>query len=118
MNQFYCYSKCSTCRKAQRYLEERNITLNIIDIKSALFTLEDIKNFHMQSGKEIKKLFNTSGNVYKALKLKDKIKDMSLEECYEILTTDGMLIKRPILVTDKKVLFGFKEEEYEDLLSE
>ncbi|QVK17335.1 arsenate reductase family protein [Mycoplasmatota bacterium] len=118
MNQFYCYTKCSTCKKAQKYLDERNIPYEIIDIKSAKFTNSDIKNFHQRSGKDIRKLFNTSGNVYKELKLKDKIKDMTIDECYDLLSTNGMLIKRPILVTDYKVYIGFKEDEYGALMNE
>lgn len=118
MNQFYCYSKCGTCKKAQKYLDERKIPYEMIEIKTAKFTSADIKNFHLKSGKEIKKLFNTSGNVYKALQLKDKMNNMSLDECYALLTTDGMLIKRPVLVTNHKVYFGFKEDEYEELLNE
>lgn len=118
MNQFYCYSKCSTCKKAQKYLDERKIPYEMIDIKRRNFSSMDIKNFHFKSGKDIKKLFNTSGNVYKALKLKDKLKDMSLDECYKVLSSDGMLIKRPVLVTENKVYIGYKEDEYEELLNE
>ncbi len=118
MNQFYCYKKCNTCKKAQKFLDEKKFPYEYFAIKEVQFTSSMIKQFHLKSGKDIKKLFNTSGNLYKELKLKDKIKDMSLDDCYELLATDGMLIKRPVLVTANKVYIGFNENEYEWLTHE
>lgn len=116
MYKFYCYSRCSTCKKAQNYLDSNGIEYEYIDIKSEIFNPKLIKDFHLKSKKELKKLFNTSGIRYRELKLKDKIPNLTVEELYQLLSTDGMLIKRPILVTDEKVYFGFKEEEYRELL--
>lgn len=116
MNQFYCLKTCSTCKKAQKFLEENNISYQVIDIKTYHFTRSDIELIHQKSGKEIKKLFNTSGKLYRELNLKDKIKTMNLNEIYDLLASDGMLIKRPILITKDKVYVGFKEEEYKELI--
>ena len=95
---FVCYPKCSTCKKAEKWLEARG----------AEFEKRDI------SGLPMKRFFNTSGNLYKELKLKDRLPDMSEEEQIELLSTDGMLVKRPILVDGDVVLVGFKEKEWEE----
>jgi arsenate reductase len=115
MIKFYCYSKCGTCKRAETYLKEHDIPYESIDISSSNFTKADISKLHVKSKKDIRKLFNTSGNVYKELNLKDKLNRLSLDECYELLT-NGMLIKRPILVQDEKALFGFNQLEYEEVV--
>ncbi len=116
MYKFYCYERCGTCKKAKKFLDRKNIIYETIDIKTAKFTGDDIRNFHLKSGKDIKKLFNTSGKLYKELRLKDKINNINDEEAYRLLATDGMLLKRPILVTDEKVYIGFWEDEYEKIV--
>lgn len=113
---FVEYPKCSTCQKAKKWLEEHNISFMDRHIKEQNPTKEELKAWHEKSGMDIKRFFNTSGMAYKELKLKDKLKDMSLEEKYELLATDGMLVKRPILVTEKGVSTGFKPQEWEGLL--
>ncbi len=117
MYKFYCYEKCSTCKKAKKFLDTHKIPYELIDIKTAKFKPEDIRYFHEHSSKELKKLFNTSGKQYKELNLKSKVDHFTPEEAYNLLSTNGMLLKRPILVADKKVYIGFDEEEYEELLS-
>ncbi len=100
------YPKCSTCQKAKKWLEA----------KEAEFEERDIKAWHKKSGLPLKKFFNTSGMIYREMQLKDKLPDMTEEEQYELLATDGMLVKRPILVTDTGVVTGFREKEWEKLL--
>ncbi len=109
---FIAYMKCSTCVKALKYLNNKNINPEVIDIKTNVPTKEEIKKYHELSNLDIKKFFNTSGLVYKDLNIKDKLPTMSLEEKYELLSTNGMLIKRPLLVLEDNVLVGFKEEDY------
>ncbi len=112
---FIAYMKCSTCVKALKYLNDNGINPEVVDIKTNIPTKEELKKYHEISNEDIKKFFNTSGLVYKELNLKDKLKDMSLEEKYEILSTNGMLIKRPLLITNDNVLIGFKEEKYKEI---
>lgn len=109
------YPKCSTCQKAKKWLETNNITFEQRDIVKQNPTKEELKLWHEKSGMPLKKFFNTSGLVYKELHLKDKLKDMTEEEQYALLATNGMLIKRPIIVTENIVLTGFKETEWEKL---
>lgn len=113
---FICYPKCSTCQKAQKWLDEKGISYELRDIKSENPTAEELKEWHAKSGLPLKKFFNTSGILYKSLQLKDKLPEMSEEEQIQLLSTDGMLVKRPIIVTEKTVLVGFKEKEYEMLI--
>lgn len=115
---FIEYPKCSTCQKAKKWLQEQGVTFTDRHIKEDKPTKEELKEWHEKSGMDIKKFFNTSGMLYKDLKLKDRLPEMSLEEKYELLSTDGMLVKRPLLVTNKSVLTGFKPEEWEKLLKE
>lgn len=115
---FIEYPKCSTCQKAKKWLQEQVVTFTDRHIKEDKPTKEELKEWHEKSGMDIKKFFNTSGMLYKDLKLKDRLPEMSLEEKYELLSTDGMLVKRPLLVTNKGVLTGFKPEEWEKLLKE
>jgi transcriptional regulator, spx/mgsR family len=113
---FFNYSKCSTCIKARKFLETFTKDFEVLDAKTNKPGKDEIKSWYEKSGLDIKKFFNTSGNAYKEQGLKDKLKDMSVDEKLELLASDGMLIKRPILIQDKKVLVGFKEEEWKEAL--
>lgn len=110
------YPKCSTCQKAKKWLEGKGVEFEERDIKEQKPTKEDLKTWHQKSGMPLKKFFNTSGMIYRELQLKDKLLDMTEEEQYELLATDGMLVKRPILVTDTAVVTGFREKEWEKLV--
>ena len=112
---FVQYPKCSTCQKAKKWLEENNISFNDRNIAEQNPTKEELKEWHKKSGLPLKRFFNTSGLVYKELALKDKLKDMSEEEQYTILSTNGMLVKRPLIITENSILIGFKEAEWEKL---
>lgn len=110
------YPKCTTCVKAKKFLESKNFEqFENRDIKNNNPTYEELKEWHEKSGLPLKRFFNTSGNSYKELGLKDKLANMSEEEQLQLLATDGMLVKRPILVTDEKVLVGFKETEWNEI---
>lgn len=113
MFDFICYPKCTTCQKAQRWLEENGIAYELRDIKSDRPSYEELSTWYRQSGLPIKRFFNTSGLLYKSLALKDKLPSMSDEECLQLLATDGMLVKRPLLIGPGVVLVGFKESEWE-----
>ena len=113
---FICYKKCSTCQKAKKWLEANEISFEERPIKEENPTKEELKQWHQMSGLPLKRFFNTSGNSYKALWLKDKLPTMTEEEQYELLATDGMLVKRPLLIGDGVVLVGFKEAEWEETL--
>lgn len=109
------YKKCSTCQKAKRWLEEHGFEFTERDIKEQNPTKEELKEWHVKSGMPLKKFFNTSGMLYREMQLKDKLPDMTEEEQYELLASDGMLVKRPVLVTDTTVLTSFREKEWEKL---
>ena len=111
-----CYPKCGTCRKAIKWLDENGVDYEYRHIVEENPTEDELRQWHVKSGLPIKRMFNTSGMKYKELKLKDRIPEMSDDEIYELLATDGMLVKRPLLVDGEKVLVGFKEAEWEDLL--
>lgn len=114
---FLCYPKCTTCQKAKKWLDENNISYELRDIKEANPSYEELKKWYDMSGVELKKFFNTSGLLYKSMELKDKLPAMSDEEKLQLLATDGMLVKRPLVVTDDgNVLLGFKEENYKNKL--
>ncbi|MCI8300139.1 MAG: arsenate reductase family protein [Lachnospiraceae bacterium] len=113
---FVEYPKCSTCQKAKKWLEEHQIDFEDRNIKEERPGREELEEWHEQSGLDIKRFFNTSGILYKEMKLKDQLPQMSLKEKYELLATDGMLVKRPVLVTDQGVVTGFKPEEWEKLI--
>lgn len=114
---FLCYPKCTTCQKAKKWLDENNISYELRDIKEANPSYEELKKWYEMSGVELKKFFNTSGLLYKSMELKDKLPAMSDEEKLQLLATDGMLVKRPLVVTDGgNVLLGFKEENYKNKL--
>ena len=110
---FICYPKCSTCRKAQAWLEEKSIPYTLRDIKENQPTEQELRTWAAMSGLPLKRFFNTSGLLYKSLQLKDKLPAMTEDEQFALLATDGMLVKRPILVGDGFVLVGFKEAEWE-----
>ncbi len=113
---FLCYPKCSTCQKARKWLEEQGISFDERDIKQNNPTEEELRTWYKRSGLPLKRFFNTSGMQYKALNLKDKLPDMSEEEQLVLLATDGMLVKRPLLVDEGFVLTGFKQAEWEQIL--
>ena len=113
---FLCYPKCSTCQKAKAWLDERGISYELRDIKTDNPTAEELTLWYRKSGLPLKKFFNTSGLQYKALGLKDKLPDMSEAEQLALLATDGMLVKRPLLVGDSFVLTGFRAAEWEAVL--
>ena len=108
------YRKCSTCQKALKWLEENQVNFEERPIKEQNPTYEELKEWYQKSGLPLKKFFNTSGLLYKELKLKDKIPTMSEEEQLQLLATDGMLVKRPLVVGDDFVLTGFKEAEWKE----
>ena len=110
---FLCYPKCSTCQKAKAWLEERSISYDLRDIKQNNPTVEELTAWYRKSGLPLKKFFNTSGLQYKALGLKEKLPAMSEAEQLALLATDGMLVKRPLLVGEDFVLIGFCATEWE-----
>ena len=112
---YICYPQCTTCKKAQKWLDDNNISYEIRDIKENNPTFDELSEWHRKSGLPLKRFFNTSGLLYKSMGLKDKLLSMSEKEQLELLSTDGMLVKRPIVVTDDTVLVGFKESEWEKL---
>ena len=113
---FIEYPKCSTCRKAKKFLDDNNIKYIDRNIVTDNPTKEELKKFLLVSGKDIKTFFNTSGNLYKELHLKDKLANMSLDEKIELLSTDGMLVKRPLFVGENIVLTGFKEDIWKEVI--
>lgn len=115
---FLCYPKCSTCRKAAQWLEERGISVTLRDIKEDRPTAAELDQWNQLSGLPLKRFFNTSGLQYKALGLKDRLPQMDREEQLQLLASDGMLVKRPILVDGDKVLVGFRETEWQAALGE
>lgn len=111
-----CYPKCTTCQKTLRYLEERGLEFTQRDIKMENPTVEELRSWWKASGLPLKKFFNTSGVQYRALELKDKLPTMSEEEQLALLATDGMLVKRPLVVQGDCVLLGFKQAEWDEKL--
>ena len=110
---FVCYPKCSTCKKAQKWLDENGKNYEMRDIKTDKPTEDELAEWWEKSGLPLKRFFNTSGNLYKEMKLKDRLPEMSEADQISLLATDGMLVKRPILVSEDKVLVGFREKEWE-----
>lgn len=113
---FVEYPKCTTCKKAKKWLDDRGETYTDRHIKEENPTLEELKEWHKRSGLPLKKFFNTSGMLYKEMQLKDKLPSMTEDEQYALLAQDGMLVKRPILVSEEWVLVGFKEKEWQEKL--
>ena len=116
MNKLYCYPRCTTCKKAVKWLEENGIDYEYKHIVEETPSKEDIKKYYKESGLPLKRFFNTSGNVYKELNLKEKLADMSEDEQFELLASNGMVLKRPLLVGKDFVLVGFKEAEWVEKL--
>jgi len=112
--EFIEYSKCSTCKKAKNFLEVNGVEFNNREIKNETPTKEEIDLWIRKYNIGVNKLFNTSGLIYRNLNLKDKLKDMSYEEKIDLLSSNGMLIKRPLLLSDDKILIGFKQKQWED----
>jgi arsenate reductase len=115
---FICYPKCTTCQKAQKWLDEHDVQYEIRNIKEDKPSYDELKTWLTVSGLPTKKFFNTSGLVYKSLNLKDKLPTMSEEECLRLLSTNGMLVKRPLLIDDRFILVGFKEAEWQKAIKE
>lgn len=111
---FIEYPKCTTCKKAKKWLDDNGFSYTDRHIVENNPTADEIKKWHQKSGLELKKFFNTSGLLYKSMNLKDKLPTMSDEEKYELLASNGMLVKRPVLVDGDRVLLGFKAEKWED----
>ncbi|MDO4413932.1 MAG: arsenate reductase family protein [Erysipelotrichaceae bacterium] len=111
---FVGYPKCSTSRKAEKWLQERNISYDFRDITIENPSYDELKEWHQKSGLDLKRFYNTSGRLYKSMNLKDQIKEMSEEEQYRLLSTDGLLVKRPIVIDGQSILVGFKEQEWID----
>ena len=112
---FVCYPKCTTCQKAKKWLDEKGISYTLRDIKTENPTQEELRTWWQESGLPLKRFFNTSGQLYKAMDLKNKLPAMSEEEQLSLLATDGMLVKRPILVGEQFVKVGFREKEWEEI---
>lgn len=113
---FVHYPKCTTCKRAKKWLDEHQISYEERDIKENNPSLEELKGWYQRSGLPLKRFFNTSGMLYKEMKLKDKLPEMSEDEQLALLASDGMLVKRPIVVTEDQVLVGFKEAQWEEEL--
>lgn len=113
---FVCYPKCTTCQKAKKWLDDHNVEYELRNIKEENPSAEELKEWYKKSGLDIKKFFNTSGLLYKSMNLKDKLPEMSEDEKLELLASDGMLVKRPLLISDDRVLVGFRETAYEEVL--
>lgn len=113
MLHFICYPKCTTCQKARKWLDQNKIEYEFRDIKTQNPTQEELADWYQKSGLPLRKFFNTSGQLYRSLDLKNKLPSMSQEEMLALLATDGMLVKRPILVGPDFVLVGFKEAQWE-----
>ena len=113
---FICYPKCTTCQKAQKWLDENGISYTFRDIKMENPTYEELSAWHRRSGLPLKKFFNTSGLLYKSMQLKERLPEMSGEEQIGLLATNGMLVRRPLLIGGDRVLVGFRETEWAALL--
>ena len=110
---FICYPKCTTCQRARKWLEEHKVKYTERNIATDNPTYEELKEWHKTSGLPLKRFFNTSGMLYREMQLKDKLPSMSEEKQLKLLATDGMLVKRPLLIARDKVLVGFKEAQWE-----
>ena len=117
MIKFICYPKCTTCQKAKKWLDDNNIEYELRDIKLDNPTLDELTEWYRKSGLPLKKFFNTSGLLYKSLDLKNKLPIMTEESMLNLLASDGMLVKRPLLIADDFVLVGFKEADWSGKLN-
>ncbi len=116
MIKIYCYSKCTTCKKALKWLDDNKIEYKLIDIKEDHPDEKTLRKYHKKSGLPLRKFFNTSGQLYREMELSKKLPEMSEDEMIKLLASDGMLVKRPLLVTEDKVLAGFKEDDWREAL--
>ena len=116
MLKFICYPKCTTCQKAKKWLDDNKIEYELRDIKQDNPTFEELTEWYKKSGLPLKKFFNTSGLLYKSMDLKNKLPEMGEEDQLRLLSTDGMLVKRPILITEDRILVGFRENEWLDAI--
>ena len=116
MVEFICYPKCTTCQKAKKWLDDNKIKYELRNIKEDNPSFEELTTWYKMSGLSLKKFFNTSGLLYRSMELKDKLLGMSEEEQLKLLATDGMLVKRPLVIGEGFVLVGFKESEWEEKL--
>lgn len=114
---FICYPKCSTCRKAQKFLDDNKVRYELRDIKEDNPTEDELRSWYKASGLPLKKFFNTSGMLYKQMDLKNKLPSMSEDEMIKLLASDGMLVKRPLLIDGGRVTAGFREDIYSDFIS-
>ncbi|PNH19083.1 hypothetical protein B6K86_07810 [Lachnospiraceae bacterium] len=118
MNTLICYERCGTCKKAEQWLRRNGIVYEVRPIREENPSYEELTEWKERSGLPLKRFFNTSGQRYKAMGLKDRLKDMDEQEQLKLLATDGMLVKRPILIWGERILVGFKEEEWENVKTE
>ena len=116
MTKVYCYPKCSTCKKALKWLDDRGVAYELIDIKENNPSEAELREYHAKSGLPLKRFFNTSGMIYRDMELSKKLPSMSDDEQFALLASDCMLVKRPLLVKDETVLTGFREKEWEAIL--
>ena len=116
MLKVYCYSRCTTCKKALKWLDDNGIAYELTDIKTGHTDGDTLQKYHAMSGLPLKRFWNTSGIPYREMGLSKKLPSMSEDEQYTLLATDGMLVKRPLLVGDDFVLTGFKEDEWKEKL--
>ena len=116
MTKVYCYARCTTCKKALKWLDDNKIKYEMIDIKEDHPDEKTLRELHKKSGLPLKRFFNTSGQLYREMELSKKLLDMSEDEMYKILSSDGMLVKRPLLITEDTVIPGFKEEDWKNEL--
>lgn len=116
MSTFICYEKCTTCKKAQKWLDEHSVSYDLRPIKEQNPTEAELRAWHKVSGLPLKKFFNTSGQLYRSMELSKKLPDMSEDEQFALLATDGMLVKRPLFVDGDTVLVGFKEADWAEKL--
>ena len=116
MVKIYCYSKCTTCKKALKWMEEKKIDYTLIDIKEDHPNEKTLRQLHKKSGLPLRRFFNPSGQLYREMELSKKLPDMSEDEMFKLLASDGMLVKRPLLITDNTVLTGFKEADWSEAL--
>ena len=114
---FICYPKGTTCQRAQKWLDNQNIAYDFRDIKLNNPSYDELKAWHGKSGLPLRRFFNTSGLLYNSLGLKEKLETMSEDDCLKLLATDGMLVKRPLLIGEDSVLVGFKETEWEGIIT-
>ncbi len=116
MIKVYCYSRCTTCKKALKWLDDNKIEYELIDIKEDHPDEKTLRDLYKKSGLPLKRFFNTSGQLYREMELSKKLPDMSEDEMIKLLATDGMLVKRPLLIAGDKVLTGFKEDDWKAIV--